>query len=409
MGRRAWAAIIPFAAMIWAHKYGMLSITVRPAIWRIHSTIKRKGNKMTIQRMIRHAPIVLICSLLAIGCSRKSGVQQQARQSKTTNTEGRTLTLYNWEDYIGASTLETFEQETGIHVEEVNFTDEEEMLGAVQSNLSAYDLVVVSDDGAREMIAAKLLHPFDYSKIPNMRHIGPHYLNQRFDPNQEYTVPYLIGSSGMVINKRYIEGPFDSWKVLWDTRYKGKIAMLNNPSEVFAAGCKLLGYSINTSHAEELAMTKSSLIEQKSLVAGYYDVVTIQDLMGDERLWAAHIYSGEGMVLSEENEDIEYVIPREGAAVWMDVFVMPRDAKHPEEAHTFLDYILQPEINAAIASEYWYATPNKEAEPLMDPEILVCPSVYPPGDVMGRCEFFKGSGENLRFVQSLWTELTSAQ
>jgi len=358
--------------------------------------------------MIRHAPIVLLCSFLAIGCSRKSGGQRTERSS-TANVEKRTLTLYNWEDYIGSSTLETFEQETGIHVEEVNFTDEEEMLGAVQSNLSAYDLVVVSDDVAREMIAAKLLLTVDYSKISNIRHIGPQYLNQRFDPNQEYTVPYLIGSSGMVINKKYIKGPADSWKVLWDTRYKGKIAMLNNPSEVAAAGCKLLGYSINTSHEEELAMTKSALLEQRPLVAGYYDVVTIQDLMRNERLWAAHIYSGEGLVLSEENEDIEYLIPREGAAVWMDVFVMPRDAKHTEEAHIFLNYILQPEINAAIASEYWYATPNKEAEPLMDPEILVCPAVYPPSDVMARCEFFKGSGKNMRFVQSLWTELTTVE
>ena len=149
------------------------------------------------------------------------------------------------------------------------------------------------------------------------------------------------------------------------------------------------------------------MLNQKPLLTGYLDAVTIQEKMIKEQLWAAQIYSGEALDAVDNNENLEYVIPKEGAPVWVDFFAIPRDARHKEEAHKFLNYILRPEVNARIASYLWYATPNEAAKPLMDSEILECRSVYPSEEVMGRCEYFNMiEGFTISFVNAIWSDLT---
>jgi len=284
------------------------------------------------------------------------------------------------------------------------------MLGSIQSDLTAYDLVVASDDLIREMRKAKILSQLDHSKIPNSKYMSEQYRTMPCDPEQKYTVPYLMGTTGMVVNKKYIKENMDSWKVLFDKRYKNHLAMLNNNFEVAAVASKLLGFSINTNNREELTGAKDILLKQKPLLKGYLDVVTIQKLLINEKLWAAHIYSGEGLSAVDKNENLEYVIPKEGAPVWVDFFAMPRDAKHKEEAHIFLNYMLRPEVNASIASELWYATPNKAATPLMDQEVVESPSVYPSPEVMARCEFFTETGEvAVSIINKVWTKLTAKE
>lgn len=281
------------------------------------------------------------------------------------------------------------------------------MLGAVQSDPGAYDLVVTSDDMVREMREARILSKLDLSKIPNLKHIDKKYLNLPHDPKQIYSVPYLWGTTGLAVNTKYITENSDSWKVLFDEKYKGKLAVLDDLYEVIAAPLKLLGFSMNTPDPEELAKAKKLLLKQKPLLSGYFDVLTIQDMLINEKLWAAHIYSGEGLVAADENENIEYIIPNEGAPVWLDLFVLLRDAKNKEEAHAFLDYILRPEVNAKIASELWYATANEAAKPLMDQEVIESPAVYPPVEVLARCEFFKEDGTPTPIANHIWYELQS--
>jgi spermidine/putrescine-binding protein len=158
--------------------------------------------------------IVLLSGLIFIfGCSNPSEQADQSSIKMEKEVQDRTLVLYNWEEYIGAKTLENFEKETGIHVKEINFQDEEEMLGAVQSEPGNYDLVVASDDLIREMREARLLVQLNLSKIPNIKYIDTKYLNRDYDPEQKYSIPYLTGTTGMVVNKNYIKEGTDSWKV----------------------------------------------------------------------------------------------------------------------------------------------------------------------------------------------------
>ena len=342
-------------------------------------------------------------------CGNEPSQIAEVKETSAQNIKNRTLVLYNWEEYIGSKTLENFEKETGIHVKEINFQDEEEMLGAVQSDLKAYDLVVASDDLIREMQEAKILAPLDFSKIPNFKYINKQYINRPVDPGQKYSIPYLFGTTGMVVNTKYIKDDTDSWQVLFDKRYKGKIAMLNNSFEVMSAASKLLGHSINDTSTEKFTKMKPKLREQKPLLQGYLDVITIKDLLIEEKLWAAQIYSGEGLAAVDENENLKYVIPKEGAPIWVDHFAMPRHAQHKEEAHIFLNYILRPEVNATIASELWYATPNEAATPLMDPEVVQSPSVYPTPDIRARCEFYEDTGEATPIFTKIWTDLLAKQ
>ena len=347
--------------------------------------------------------------ILIFGCSNEPAKMTEVTETPAKTMENKTLVLYNWEEYIGSKTLENFEKETGIHVQEINFQDEEEMLGAVQSDLKAYDLVVASDDLVREMQEAKILAQLDFSKIPNFKYISKQYINRPCDPEQKYSIPYLLGTTGMVVNTKYIKEDADSWQVLFNKRYKGKIAMLNNSFEVMSAASKLLGHSINDTSDEHFAKMKPMLREQKPLLQGYLDVITLKDLLIEEKLWAAQIYSGEGLTAVDENENLAYVIPKEGAPIWIDHFAIPRHAPHKEEAHLFLNYILRPEVNAAIASELWYATPNEAATPHMDPEVIQSPSVYPTPAILARCEFFMDTGEATPMFTKIWTDLFAKQ
>jgi len=359
--------------------------------------------KKTANSKSRHCLVLIVFFLsFLIGSNPVS-----AKQAKASGKSQRTLTIYNWEEYIGKDTLKNFQKETGILAKEIYFEDEEEILGALVSTKGQFDLVVTSGDYSRELTMAKLLSKLDYSKIPNIKFIGKQYLHRWFDPKQEYSVPYLLGTTGMAINKKYIKENTHSWKVLFDKRYKGRMAMLNNSWEVAAVACKTLGYSINTIDPERLNKARVKLFEQKPLLTGYHDAVSIQEMLIKEELWAAQIYSGEGLAAVDENENLEYVIPMQGAAKWFDCFVIPKSSKHKEEAYAFLNYILRPEINAAIASEFWYATPNEAAKALMDQEVLQSPSVYPSTEVDARCEFFNNAGHAANsIINRIWSDLT---
>lgn len=362
---------------------------------------------MSLGNSERHQIFVIFLSLFfIIGYECLTGSTNIVRASEEAK---KTLIIYNWEDYIGSETIAGFEKETGIHVKEVFFQNEEETLGAVQSEPGAYDLVVTSDDMVREMREARLLSKLEVSKIPNLKHINKKYLNLPHDPEQKYSVPYLWGTTGLAVNKKYITENSDSLKVLFDERYKGKIAVLSDGFEVIGNALKVMGLSINEADPEKLAEAKEMLLKQKPLLRGYLDVTTIKDMMIKEKLWAAQIYSGEGMVAADENENIEYVIPKEGAPIYLDIFVLLRDAPNREEAHLFLNYILRPEVNAKIASELWYATANKAAEPFVDPEVIQSPSVYPSPEVMARCEFYKNIGKAALLIHRIWNEVQIAE
>lgn len=329
-----------------------------------------------------------------------------AKDSKTAESKNhRVLTIYNWQDYIGEETLQNFQEETGIEVKEVYFEDEEEIIGAILSNPSAFDLVMTSGDHLRAMREGKMLAKIDFSKVENIRHISAEFKNRYYDPQQEYSVPYMTGTTGVVINTKYIPEDTASWSVLYDEKYKGRIAMLNNLYEVMATAAILQGFSINTTDNTELNSIAEMLKKQRPLVHDYRGPDVLIELMESETIWAAHQYSGEGITLMDRDEKFVYFVPEEGAPTWIDSFAIPRRSKMKDEAHIFLNYILRPEVNATIANYLWNATPNKAAEKFLNKELLESEEVYPPAEVKARLEYFIDIGGADADYNRIWRDL----
>lgn len=351
---------------------------------------------------------IFVCIIIALFlCS--LGVRDYTNAEEEKNE--KVLNVYNWEDYFGPTTIEDFEKQFGVKVNLTLFDDEEMLLSDLQSTPGKCDVFITSEDSVREQIQMRLVAKLNLKNIPNIKNIYKKFLNPNYDPGNKHSIPYLWGTTGIVINKKFIKERDNSWKVFWNPDYKGKIAMLNNPDEVIGAALKMLGYSINSYESSRLEKAGKKLHKQLPLLVGYLDTITIKKKLISGELWAAQIYSGEGMAAVEENEDLVYFIPEEGAAMWIDCMAISRDSPHKETGELFINYILEPKVSAAIANHLWYANCNEAARPYTDKEILESPELYPPENVLKRCAFYHPSGtseeerKSLQLHNRIWSEL----
>lgn len=315
------------------------------------------------------------------------------------------LNIYNWEEYFGETTLSDFEEEYGVRVNLYVFEDEEEAVAAIQSDPSAYDVVVVSECEIATLVQMNALATVEHRNVPNLANLYPQFSNPPWDPDLRYSVPYLWGTTGVAVNRQFIPEEVTGWEVLFDPRFEGHIAMLNNVWEAMAAALKVQGNSINTEDPDAISSAAELLKQQLPLTVGYMDPIAIRDALVSGDLWAAHEYSGEAFQAADSNPNVEYIIPEEGAAVWIDSFVIPVDSPHKYTAEVFLNYVLCPEVNADIVNDLWYATANQAAEPYIDEEILTDPAIYPSPEVMSRLEFWE---ENLSLISTynrIWSDL----
>ncbi|MCX6789633.1 MAG: spermidine/putrescine ABC transporter substrate-binding protein [Candidatus Gribaldobacteria bacterium] len=355
--------------------------------------------------------ILIIVIVLLLALSGVVGYFQLTKKSEPLKSPPQELSpvlnVYNWEDYFGTSTIEDFEKEFEVKVNLQTYDSEDTMLSAVQSDPTKYDIIVASDILVKEMINMKLLAQVDMENIPNFKNIGNEFQNPFYDPGNKYSVPYMWGTSGIAINHKYIKETEPSWSILWNPAYKGKISMLNNMQDVLGATLKYLGYSANSVDPTELAKAKDLLIKQKPLLKGYQDDLTIKDELISEELWASHTYSGSGTAAAAENENVEYIIPKEGGFIWVDNLLIPIGAQHKYTAEVFINYILRPEVSAKIANYLWYADTNEAAKKFINPEILQDPALYPSEEARKNLEFsgYFGGGEAVGIYNKIWAEL----
>ena len=317
--------------------------------------------------------------------------------------------VYNWGDYIDPATLEMFEEETGIHVICDEFDTNESMYPRVAAGAVHYDVICPSDYMIQKMIENNLLRPLDFEKLPNARqYIGQKFFDQSraFDPENKYSVPYCWGTVGIMYNTALIDEPIDSWAVLWDERYRNEILMQDSPRDALMVPLKLKGHSMNSTDSDELNEARDMLIEQKPLVQAYViDEVKDKMIGGEAKL--AVVFSGEAAMIAMENEDMEFVVPKEGTNFWIDGWVMTRDAENVENAHKFIDFMCRPDI-AVINFDYLgYSTPNIAVRDLVeDEDIKNSPVSFPDPDVYENQETYKYLGEQQdRIYGDLWIQV----
>ena len=317
--------------------------------------------------------------------------------------------VYSQGDYIDPTTLEMFEDETGIRVVLDEFDTNESMYPRVSAGAVHYDVICPSDYMIEKMIGRGLLQPLDFDQLPNAReYIGQKFYEQSrsFDPENKYSVPYGWGTVGIMYNTALVDEPIDSWSVLWDERYRNEILMQDSPRDALMIPLKLKGHSLNSTDMDELNEARDLLIAQKPLVQAYVIDEAKDKLISGEAALGV-VFSGEALMISLENEDMEFVVPKEGTNFWIDGWVLTRDAENVENAHKFIDFMCRPEI-AVINFDYLgYSTPNIAVRELEEDEDYKNSSVaFPDPEVYEDQETYKYFGEAMdRIYSDLWIQV----
>lgn len=318
--------------------------------------------------------------------------------------------VYNWGEYLDPEVITLFEKETGINVVYEEFETNEIMYPKVQSGATAYDVVCPSDYMIQRMIENDLLAELNFDNIPNVKNIGQEYFKQsrQFDSENKYSVPYCWGTVGILYNKTMVDEPIDSWSVLWDEKYIDNILMQDSVRDAFAVALKYKGHSLNSTDLDELEEAKELLIEQKPLVQAYV-IDQVRDKMIGNEAAIGVIYSGEAIYTQLENPNLEYVIPKEGSNVWIDSWVIPKNAKHKENAEAFINFLCRPDIAKMNFDYITYSTPNTAARELIeDPAIRNSKIAFPDASELERCETFQFLGDkNDAIYNKLWREIKS--
>lgn len=327
----------------------------------------------------------------------------------STGTNGEVV-VYNWGEYIDPDTLDQFEEETGIHVVYDEFETNEIMYPKVESGTSNYDVVCPSDYMIQKMIENDLLAEINFDNIPNVKNIGEQYFEQSkgFDPENKYSVPYCWGTVGILYNKTMVEEPVDSWSILWDEKYADSILMQDSVRDAFMVALKLNGNSMNTLDETELAAARDLLIKQKPLVQAYVIDQVRDKMIGGEAALGV-IYSGEAIFTQRENPDLEYVIPKEGTNVWIDSWVIPKNAPNKENAEKFIDFMCRGDVALKNFEYITYSTPNDAARDLIEDEDLKNSKIaFPDLSQYSGLETFTYLGEDGdSLYNDMWKEVKS--
>ena len=319
---------------------------------------------------------------------------------------GRTLSILNWENYMDMNVVHAFEETYDIDVEFEYYESEDEMVSLLISNQGEYDLVIASGSMVESLITRKLIMPIQKESIENSSLVVYSFRTFPSPRIQEYSVPFLWGTTGIAVNREQVKDKNPGWDILFDERYAGKIDMLNDIQENFSPALKVVGASIKSTDEDDLLAAEEVLKEQKNIINGYFDPLTIQHHLEEGSVSVAYIYSGDCYIAMEENENIEYIIPDSGAPIWMDCWVIPIAAPHALDAHAFIDFILEPENIAQISNYLWYANTVRDSISYLNPELLNTPMIYLEEELMNRCEYYEPlSVSTNAFMNKVWADL----
>ncbi|HEX2954473.1 MAG TPA: ABC transporter substrate-binding protein [Bacillota bacterium] len=316
------------------------------------------------------------------------------------------LNVYNWGDYIDESVLKDFEKEYKVKVNYDTFTTNEDMYVKLKAGGSSYDLLFPSDYMIKRMMDEGMLEKLDFSSIPNYKMIDSRFKGLGYDPKNEYSVPYMWGTVGILYNKKVVKTKPNSWKILWDKKYAKQILMLDSQRDSIGVALKMLGYSLNSTNPKELEAAKKVLITQKPLVLAYV-VDEVKDKMIAEEAALAVVWSGDAVYCMRENHNLDYVIPKEGSNLWFDAMVIPKGAPHKKMAERFINFMCQTNIAYKNADYIGYASPQTEAVKKLPKQLTGNRSLYPPEEDLTNSEVFVNLKENLRDFDRVWTEIKS--
>ncbi len=333
--------------------------------------------------------------------------------------KGLSINVYNWGEYISTGadegTLDVnseFEKLTGIKVNYTNYATNEELYAKLKGGGAAYDVIIPSDYMISKMIKEKLVQPLDMNNIPNFKYIMNNFRNQAYDPSNEYSVPYTWGTVGIIYDETMIDIPEEDidWDLLWNEDYADQILMFDNPRDAFAIAELMQGYSLNTENPDELEDAARKLRQQKKIVQGYV-MDEIFDKMGAGDALIAPYYAGDALTILDENEDLNFVVPKSGTNLFIDAMCIPSSARQKEAAEMYINFMCEPDIAFANIDYICYSTPHQAAFDMLDEDVRESPVSYPDSQfIADKTTVFVNLPDeaNLK-MQNLWTEMKSAE
>lgn len=319
-----------------------------------------------------------------------------------------TLTILNYGKYIDPEVLEKFEAETGIQVDYEEYITPENMYTKYKAGSIAYDLICTSDYMVEKLIKEGQVLEMNYDNIPEIKNLDSTYFqfSQAFDPENKYSLPYFFGTVGILYNTDMVDAAkAESWDVLWDKDYAGRIIMPNSVRDAFMVALKRLNYSLNTADETQLREAQTLLLNQKSLIYSYL-VDEAQDEMIAENAAMAVVYSGEAGYAMEFNDKLAFSVPKEGSNMWIDSWFLPKTCAHQENAEKFLNFLCREDIARMNFDYVYYATPNTAVFHQLDSELQNNTTIFPPKEILEDCEVLKSTEDDTTTLYSeLWLEL----
>lgn len=316
------------------------------------------------------------------------------------------LYVYNWTEYIPTQLLAQFTEETGIEVIYTTFESNEEMYSKMKlMKNSDYDLVFPSSYYIERMAKEGMLQKIDKSKLSNLANINQDLLGKPFDPNNDYSLPYIFGLTGIGLNAAFVDpAKVTSWKDLWDAQYKGKVLLTNDSREVFHIALLINGYSPNTTNANEIKQAYETLKDLIPNVAAFNsDTPEVPYLQGEVDI--GMIWNGSAFRAHNENPDIQFIYPKEGAIFWMDNYAIPAGAKHLDAAYKFIDFMLRPESAKTVIETMGFSMPNNKVKPLLSAEDAQSPILFPSSEQIQKGVLQADVGDAIDIYEKYWNLL----
>ena len=348
--------------------------------------------------MIKKSVFFLLAILLVIGCFAGCGESVP------------TLNVLNWGDYMDPEVRTAFEEEFNCKVNYTTCTSNEEMYATVSTSGSKIDVIFPSDYLIERMIREDRLHKINYDNIPNAENLLDFCTDRSFDPQNQYSVPYVWGTVGILYNTKKVSEPIDSWEALWDEQYKDEIYMYDSVRDAMGITLAKLGYSINSREQAHLDEAKAELIRQKSLVKGYGTDDIRTSLINESGILGV-VYSGDAVLAIDENPDLAYCIPKEGSNIWFDNITIMKDSPNAELAEQFINYLLRPDVSAKNSDYIGYPSANKYAIDEIDKmyegeegyvSLRENYAYNPPEEDLARCEVYADLNEYEKVYAEIW-------
>jgi spermidine/putrescine transport system substrate-binding protein len=318
------------------------------------------------------------------------------------------LSIFNWADYVNPKTYPSFEKEFDVKITEDNYASNEDALAKLQAGARGYDIVVPTGYMVETMIQSNILEELDHSNIPNLANVEPQFLDLPFDPGNRFSVPKDYGTTGYGYRSDLVKEEMKSWEDFFAlaSKYSGRYTVLDSAPEVVGAALKMLGYSYNSVDPQELSEATDVLVGFKPHVRKITS--SMREIMISGEAYVSLTWNGEIGYVALDAPEARYVVPSEGSEVWTDNWAIVAGSPHPAAAHAFLNWHLQPQVQAMDTEYHYYGDVVEGAEEFLDPALASDPSIYPPAEVASKLEVAQATPEWLALRNEVWTKFKAA-